>query len=107
MRRGRMEITHKNNKLMVALSGSLDLVMAGDLRDLMLEALSQDSIGGVILQGAAVEHVSTACIQVVLSAAQSLRTGGRSLEIESPSVFLAESFRRLGLQDDFNALAAC
>lgn len=73
----------------------LDLLVAPQLKAL-LEALVA-GVGDVRLDGAAVEAVSTSCVQVLLAASQSLRVHGRELALAEPSPQLRSAFDDLGL----------
>jgi chemotaxis protein CheX len=99
-----MDLKEKSGKLEVELPGSLDLVAAGELRDLLLDALARDTGADVSLMGEAVERMSTAAIQVVLAAASGFAAAARRMELDRPSDALAASFRHLGLAEDFDNL---
>lgn len=99
-----MEIKENSGRLEVELPGAIDLIGAGELRDLLLDALAKDTAADVILKGAAVERISTAAVQVILAGVPAFRTVARQLEIEDASPAMATAFRQLGLGEDFNNL---
>lgn len=100
-----MELKENNGRLEVELPSALDLAGAGELRDLLLDALAKDSAADVVLKGAGVERIATAAIQVVLAGAPAFRTAARRLEIEDASQALTVAFRQLGLGEDFDNLS--
>ncbi|NFV81737.1 hypothetical protein [Magnetospirillum aberrantis] len=97
-----MEIKDNNGRLEVELPGIVDLIAAGELRDLMLDALAKDSAADLILRGQAVDRICTAAIQVILAGVPAFRTAARRLEIEDATHMLEASFRQLGLGEDFD-----
>lgn len=99
-----MEIKDNNGRLEVELPGVVDLTAAGELRDLLLDALAKDSATDLVLRGAAVERIATAVIQVILAGQPAFRTAARRLEIEDASQAMAASFRQLGLGEDLDNL---
>lgn len=99
-----MDLKENNGKLEIELPCVFDLVAAGELRDLLLDALARDSAVGVILAGNAVERTSTAAIQVILSASLGFDAAARRLELDGASEALASVFRHLGLTEDFQNL---
>lgn len=99
-----MELKDNNGRLEVELPGALDLAAAGELRDLLLDALAKDTAADVTLKGAAVERIATAVIQVILASVPAFRTAARRLEIEDASQAMAASFRQLGLSEDLDNL---
>lgn len=99
-----MELKENSGRLEVELPGAIDLVGAGELRDLMLDALARDSAADLVLKGAGVERISTAAVQVILAGVPAFRTAARHLEIEDASSAMATVFRQLGLGEDFDNL---
>lgn len=99
-----MELKENSGRLEVELPGAIDLTDAGELRDLLLEALAKDSAADLVLKGNAVERISTAAVQVILAGVPAFRTAARQLEIEDASPALATAFRQLGLGEDFDNL---
>ncbi|HLO77981.1 MAG TPA: STAS domain-containing protein [Magnetospirillum sp.] len=99
-----MELKENNGRLEVELPASADLATAGELRDLLLDALAKDSGADVVLNGRAVERIATAVIQVVLAGASAFRTAARRLDIEDASQAMIAAFRQLGLGEDFDNL---
>ncbi|MBI5164243.1 MAG: STAS domain-containing protein [Magnetospirillum sp.] len=100
-----MEIKDNQGRYEIELPAVLDLAVAPDLRDTLLDALSRDTGAEVVLKAAAVERVSTACVQVVLAAARGLAGAARRLEVERPSAAFASAFTLLGLEADLEALS--
>lgn len=100
-----MELKEINGRLEVELPSALDLTGAGELRDLLLDALAKDSAAELVLKGGALERIATAAIQVILAAAPAFGTAARRLEIEDASPALATAFRQLGLGEDFDNLS--
>jgi len=100
-----MELKENNGRLEVELPVAVDLGAAGELRDLLLDALAKDTAADVVLNGAGVERISTAAVQVILAGVPAFRTAARRLEIENASQALAASFRQLGLAEDFDNLS--
>lgn len=100
-----MELKENNGRLEVELPAALDLAGAGELRDLLLDALAKDSGADVVLKAAGVERMATAAIQVILAGAPAFRTAARRLEIEDASQALTTAFRQLGLGEDFDNLS--
>jgi anti-anti-sigma regulatory factor len=96
-----MELKENNGRQEVQLPAVLDLTAAGELRDLLLDTLAKDTAADVVLEGAVVERIATAAIQVVLAGVSALRTHARRLEIENASQSLEAAFRQLGLGEDF------
>ncbi len=99
-----MELKENNGRLEVELPVAVDLAAAGELRDLLLDALAKDTATDLVLKGAGVERIATAAIQVILAGMPAFRTAARRLEIENASQALAASFRQLGLAEDFDNL---
>ncbi|MBC7906053.1 MAG: STAS domain-containing protein [Rhodospirillaceae bacterium] len=99
-----MELKENSGRLEVELPNAVDLAVAGELRDVLLDALARDSAADVVLKAAMVERASTAAIQVLLAAANAFRLAARRLEIENAQEALAATFRHLGLAEDFDNL---
>jgi anti-anti-sigma regulatory factor len=78
-----------------ALPPVLDLACAEDLHQKLQEACAQD--GPVTLNGAAVERVSTACLQLLVAAAISARARGLAFALHAPSPVLRAAVEDLGL----------
>jgi anti-anti-sigma regulatory factor len=92
-----MELKEGHGRLEVDLPAVLDLPLAADLRDTLLDALSRDIAADVVLKAALVERISTAAIQVILAAAAGFGMAARRLEVETPSQAFASAFAQLGL----------
>lgn len=104
MRAGTMELKENNGRLDVHLPAVVDLAAAGELRDLLLDALARDSGSDVVLRGDGVERIATAAIQVLLAGIPAFRAAARRLEIEDASPAFNAAFRQLGLGDDLDQL---
>ena len=79
---------------LISLPAILDIQASAALRDDMLRALAE---GAVSLDGAAVERVSTACLQVIASAAAGAADQGASFGLRRASPALAAAIADLGL----------
>lgn len=101
-----MDAKDNNGRLEIDLPPSLDLPMAAELRDTLLDALARDTGADLILKAAAVERASTAAIQVMLAAAAAYAGAARRLEIEGASEPLTAAFGHLGLAADLDKLMA-
>lgn len=99
-----MELKENNGRLEVELPVVADLAAAGELRDLLLDALARDTAADVVLHAPSVERIATAFIQVILAGAPAFRTAARKLEIEDASPATAAAFRQLGLSEDLHNL---
>lgn len=99
-----MELKEGNGRLEVDLPAVLDLPMAADLRDTLLDALSRDSAADVVLKAAQVERISTATVQVVLAAAAGFAMAARRLEVEAPSRAFVTAFAQLGLTAELDKI---
>lgn len=97
-----MELKENNGRLEVELPNAVDLAAAGELRDVLLDALARDTAADMVLKAALTDRVSTAAIQVILAAVTGFRMAARRLEIENASESLAAAFRHLGLAEDFD-----
>ncbi|MBC7951951.1 MAG: STAS domain-containing protein [Rhodospirillaceae bacterium] len=97
-----MELKENNGRLEVELPNAVDLAAAGELRDVLLDALARDSAADVVLKAAMVDRASTAAIQVILAGADAFRLAARRLEMENAPEALAATFRHLGLAEDFD-----
>lgn len=99
-----MVVNDDNGRLEIDLPSVLDLPVASELRDTLLDVLSQDTGSEVVLKGAGVERASTACVQVILAASAAFTAAARRLEMDSASDALAATFRHLGLAADLEKL---
>ncbi|CAA7618174.1 STAS domain-containing protein [Magnetospirillum sp. UT-4] len=99
-----MKINDDNGRLVIDLPAVLDLPVASELRDLLLDLASRDTAAEIAVGGAGVERASTAAIQVLLAGAQALKAASRRLELEAPSEPLITAFRHLGLANDLNRM---
>ncbi len=84
---------------LVALPQDLDMLSSETLKMRLLELLDGDE--PLAIDGSAVLRASSAPIQVIYAAGQSAKEQGRKLELHAPSDALAEAFRDLGLESEF------
>ncbi|WP_161539628.1 STAS domain-containing protein [Paramagnetospirillum kuznetsovii] len=99
-----MELKEGNGRLEIELPTVVDLPVAAELRDILLDALARDSAADVVLKAASVERLSTAAVQVVLSASGGFKGAARRFEVETPSAAVTETFTQLGLASDLQKL---
>jgi chemotaxis protein CheX len=79
----------------LVLPSLLDLTAAETLCRSFLERLS--AFDSIVIEGAEVDRVSTAAIQVLLAAAEDARSRGISFQLNEPSEALADALSDLGL----------
>ena len=79
----------------LTLPGTLDNGGAPALRESFLSALEAGT--AVVVAGAAVERVSTPCLQVMLARAAAVADAGRDFALAQPSEALISAFDDLGL----------
>ncbi|MDA8231095.1 MAG: STAS domain-containing protein [Magnetospirillum sp.] len=91
-----MERQAHDGTIAIHLPSVLDLPAAMDLHDALLDALA-DNDGDVVVEGAAVERMSTAAVQVLLAAAAGFKAAGRHFAVAAPSDRIVDAFRQLGL----------
>ncbi|SEH35550.1 STAS domain-containing protein [Magnetospirillum fulvum] len=94
-----METKESQGRLDIELPEIVDLLAAGELREALLDALGQESGGEVVLKAERVARLSTAAIQVVLSAVPGFAEAARRLILDAPAPPVVEAFGRLGLND--------
>lgn len=82
---------------LAALPAELDLGAAEPLRAALARAIDTGTALGI--DGAAVERISTACLQVLLATARAAERGGLGFRILNPSQVLSDAVRDLALQD--------
>ena len=99
-----MELKDNNGRLEIELPGVIDLPASAELRDILLDALARDTAADVIMKAGNVERMSTACVQVMLAAADGFKGAARRFEIEAPSNAVSEAFAQLGLAADLQNL---
>jgi len=80
---------------MIELPSFLDLGYAGELKQALQEAMQRT--GQLTINGAAVESITSPCIQVLLSTEKSLSAFGKSLHLIDASPALESAFTDLGL----------
>lgn len=81
----------------VRLPADLGLGAAEPLRAALVAAI--DGGGALVLDGAAVERVSTACLQVLVAAARAAAAAGLAFRITDPTPVLSGAVADLALQD--------
>lgn len=101
-----MELKDIGGKLEIILPPALDLPAASELRDTLLDALARDTGAELALDASEVERIATACVQVILSAAQGFAVAARRLEVERASEPFTAAFRHLGLAAEFKKMTA-
>lgn len=101
-----MELTETNGKLEIALPAVLDLPAACELRDILVDAVARDTGADTILDCARVERMSTAAIQVMISAGHAFTAAARRLDLEQPSAAMTQAFSQLGLSSALEQLVA-
>ncbi len=99
-----MEAKDNNGRLEIELPALLDLPLAAELRDVLLDALARDTGADLVLKADAVERVSTAAIQVLLAAQAAFAAAARRLEVEAASPALRAAFGHLGLTGDLDQM---
>lgn len=77
------------------LPATLDLTAAEALREQLLDACSRP--GDVPVDAAAVDTITSPCIQVLLAASRSLTDQGRRMIVTDPSPSFDAAFADLGL----------
>ena len=81
----------------IRLEAVMDLTMADSLRNQFMERLSLT--GNVSVDASAVDVMTSPCVQVLLSAAQSLAKHGRKIDFISPSEGFVATFDELGVSN--------
>ena len=76
------------------LPGRLDLTASGPLRDALLLRRG----AALCVDAGAVEHLGTACLQVLLAAAAAWRVDGRHLDVTPMSEAFSDALRSFGLR---------
>jgi chemotaxis protein CheX len=104
LRENGMELKEGNGRLEIELPAVVDLPVAAELRDILLDALGRDSAADLILKASGVERLSTAGIQVMVAASGGFKGAARRLELESPSAAVTETFNQLGMAADLQKL---
>lgn len=79
----------------VKLANVLDIAAAPPLRDALIGAMSSDAPFKV--DAAAVERISTPCVQVILAAAKAMEQSNREFTLFGPSDAFVTAFDDLGL----------
>jgi anti-anti-sigma regulatory factor len=79
----------------IHLSSVLDVLAAAPLCEELRTRLSSDEL--LELDGSAVERVSTACLQIILTASITARSQGAALRLTAPSPALSQAIADLGL----------
>lgn len=82
----------------IKLGSVLDLAASDNLREKFLEASA--SVVDLEVDGSAVDRVGTACLQVLLSAAKTMRSRGGRFSMRQTSPALRAGMIDLGLQDE-------
>lgn len=90
----------KTNKS-VALPAIIDLDSLDGIRDGLIDAIE---VGSVVIEGSAVERVSTNALFMLISAAETARRNNFEFAIEQPSAALTSAIERLGLDAQFSGM---
>jgi len=99
-----MEINEQNGRLVIELPAVLDLPVAAELRDLLIDAAARDTSQDVVLNLANLERISTAGIQVILAGMPALRAAARRLVAENVGDATLSAFRTLGISAELTQL---
>lgn len=99
-----MELKDNNGRLEIELPGVVDLPASAELRDILLDALARDTAADVVVKAGGVERISTACVQVMLTAGDGFGGAARRFEVDAPSRAVTETFAQLGLAADLQKL---
>jgi chemotaxis protein CheX len=88
------DITASTEGETLALAASMDLTEAEGLYQALRQGLQH---GGIVLDGSAVERVSTPCLQLLAAAAASAAANGVVFRLHGPSTVLLTAISQLGL----------
>ena len=88
-------MTPPQTALVIDLACDLDLSVAGELKDQLLDAVHGDS--DLVVDASSVERLTTPCVQILIAAARSLTEQGSGLVLKSPSEPFVSAFSDLGL----------
>lgn len=88
-------ISKTDDAVQLGLVASMDLRAAEPLLHSLHEILAQS--GKVVIDAAAVDRLSTPCVQILLSAAQHMEQHGIPFVIRAPSDAFVSAFDDLGL----------
>jgi len=97
-----MEVKNSQGRLEIELPEIVDILAAGELQTLLLDALAREGEGALALRADRVARLSTAAIQVILAAAGA--KADRPLILTRPAVAVAEAFARLGLTEELKKI---
>lgn len=103
-RLGLMEIVEHNGRLLIDLPAVLDLPVAAELRDLLIDAAARDTAADIVLNFNNVVRISTAAAQVILAGAAALRLAARRMDAEAVPEPVTAAFTTLGLTAQLNQL---
>jgi len=84
----------------ITLPGVLNLGIAEDLREKFIESLIVGN--DITLDASNVETITTPCLQVLISAGQSIENAGNTLSIQNSSKAFIAALEDLGLNDIFD-----
>lgn len=88
-------IDTEGDRRVIHLPGTLDNGVAPALKDAFAEAMAAG--GTVAVDAAAVERLSTACVQVLVAGARAVVAGGGAFVLARPAEALINAFDDLGL----------
>jgi anti-anti-sigma regulatory factor len=86
---------HDEDNGVIVLPELLDLTAAEPLQRILLDRARNGDLP--IMNGAAVERISTAAVQVLLAAVADARSRGTSLQLRDPSAVLRDALADLGV----------
>ncbi|MEP3246192.1 MAG: STAS domain-containing protein [Sneathiella sp.] len=95
-----MSTENTNTDAAFALPAVLNLGTAEQLREKFMEAIIVDS--DIALEASEVSTLTTPCLQVLISAGQTVEANGRVFSVTNPSSAFKEAFDDLGLTEIFN-----
>ncbi len=85
----------------VVLPSFLDLGFASDLKAILQDAIAGD--GEVVIDGSAVEGITSPCIQVLVAASATASGPGRGLRLLNATECLESAFSDLGLDHQYRS----
>ena len=99
-----MEVKNSHGRLEIELPEIVDILAAGELQTLLLDALAREGEAALALRADRVARLSTAAIQVILAAAGACAKADRPFTLTRPAVAVAEAFARLGLTEELKKI---
>lgn len=90
-----IDVAEQDGVTRLTLPGTLDQRTAAPLREAFLSAVGAGR--AVVVDAAAVDRLSTACIQVLIAAGRAVQAAGQTFTVAAPSEALVSAFDDLGL----------